>query len=35
MIGKEFMELKELRRESEILLSNQEIKSNKPGVAYM
>ena len=34
MIGKEFMELKELRSESEILLSNQAIKSTKPGVAY-
>ena len=35
MIGKEFRELKELRSESEILLSNQEIKSATPGVAYM
>ena len=35
MIGKEFMELKELRSESEIMLSNQAIKSTKPGVAYM
>ena len=34
MIGKEFMELKELRSESE-MLSNQAIKSTKPGVAYM
>ena len=35
MIGKEFRELKELRSESEILLSNQAIKSTTPGVAYM
>ena len=35
MIGKEFRELKKLRSESEILLSNQAIKSTTPGVAYM